>query len=52
MAQIYEENLVIKLSILTKDGKSDPLITEEILNTVEQVVQQLAGNGVVVEVMV
>lgn len=52
MAKLVENVLVIKLSKLVKD--SDPLpsdiITDEVQLALEQVTQELAGEGVLVEV--
>jgi hypothetical protein len=52
MAKVYEEVIVIKLSKLTKDSESDhPSIANvEIEQTLEQVVQELVGDAVIVEV--
>jgi len=53
MAQIYEEVIVIKLSTLTKSNvivNRTPLATEEVISSIEQVVQELVGDNVVVEV--
>jgi hypothetical protein len=55
MAQIHEEVIVIKLSKLVKSGTvaaSDlaGIATEEILSALEQVVQELVGDSVIVEV--
>lgn len=50
MAKIYEEVIVLKLSKLTKDGTSEPIVNLEIIEALEQVAQQLVGEGVIVEV--
>jgi hypothetical protein len=53
MAQIYEEVIVIKLSTLTKSNvivNRTPLATEEVISSIEQVVQELVDDSVVVEV--
>lgn len=51
MAQIQEEVLVIKFSKLVKNSDSaDGIVTEEIINSLEQVAQELADKGVIVEV--
>lgn len=51
MAQIYEEVIVIKLSKLVKSGAgADSLASEEIVLALEQVVQELVGSSVIVEV--
>lgn len=49
MAKIYEENVLIRLSKLTKDGTSEPIVDKEIVSALEEVIQQLVGNNVVVE---
>ena len=51
MAKMIEEVIVIKLAKLVKD--SDPnvaIIAEDALLALEQVAQELAGDGVLVEV--
>ena len=51
MAKMIEEVIVIKLAKLVKD--SDPaehIVTEEAQLALEQVAQELAGDGVLVEV--
>ena len=52
MAQIQEERIVIKLSKLVKgDGASaEPLIEADLVKSLEQVVQELAGDTIIVEV--
>lgn len=51
MAKIHEEVIVIKLSKLVKDDAvSDIIASDETVLALEQVVQELAGPGVVVEV--
>lgn len=52
MAKIHEEVIVIKLSKLIKDTEQDSLhiANSEIQQTLEQVVQELVGDNVVVEV--
>lgn len=49
MAKIYEEHVLIKLSKLTKDGQSDPIVDKEIVAALEEVIQQLVGSNVIVE---
>ena len=52
MARIHEEVIVIKLSKLVKEGadvKSGALASEETVAALEQVTQELVGDGVVVE---
>lgn len=50
MAQILEENIVIKVSKLVKTGSSENLVSEETILALEQVAQELLGEGVIVEV--
>ena len=51
MAKMIEDVLVIKLSKLVKDSEvSDQIVTEDIHSALEQVAQELVGNGVLVEV--
>lgn len=52
MAKIVEDIIVIKFSKLAKDGDADGagVVNEEIQVALEQVAQELAGQGVVVEV--
>jgi len=53
MAKIVEENIVIKISSIVKDGAADetPHISDELLVTLETVVSEIVGSGVVVEVV-
>jgi len=51
MAKIHEEVVVIKLSKLVKTGEgAEPVASDEIIAAIEQVAQELVGNGVIVEV--
>ena len=51
MAKILEEVLVVKFSRLVKDdGTASIGVSPEIVSAIEQVAQELAGDGVVVEV--
>jgi hypothetical protein len=50
MAQILEENIVIKVSKLVKTGSLESLVSEETIMALEQVAQELLGDGVIVEV--
>lgn len=52
MAKIHEEVIVIKLSKLVKDDAAvgDLLASQDTVSALEQVAQELAGAGVVVEV--
>lgn len=54
MAKIQTETLVISFSRLVKDSDSDSadIVTNDVTIALEQVAQELAGAGVVVEVQV
>ena len=51
MAQIHEEVIVIKLSKLVKNkGENLGIADQDTINAVEQVVQELVGSNVIVEI--
>lgn len=50
MAQVIEENIVITVSKLVKSGAKENLVPEDTLMALEQVAQELLGDGVIVEV--
>ena len=51
MAKMIEEVIVIKLAKLVKDSDAaDAIVSEDTQLALEQVVQELAGDGVLVEV--
>lgn len=51
MAKIHEEVVVIKLSKLVKNGDgAGAVASDEIIAAIEQVAQELVGDGVIVEV--
>lgn len=53
MAQIVEEKIVVTISTITKNGAvvlPDNKINDELLQTLESVLQELVGEDVVVEV--
>lgn len=50
MAQVIEENIVITVSKLVKSGTNEALVPEDTLVALEQVAQELLGDGVIVEV--
>lgn len=54
MARVHTEVLVVKLSKLTKDTDQDvdSSLSDELVAAIEQVAQELAPQGVVVEVEV
>ena len=51
MAKIYEEVLVIKVSKLISDKESNPktIISNDVVENIEAVVQELVGDSVIVE---
>lgn len=51
MAQIIEENIVIKISRLARDGSdTKSVVTAETLQALEQVTQELVGSAAIVEI--
>lgn len=50
MAQIIEENVVIKISKLVKTGTDEVLVQPETVQALEAVAQELLGDSVIVEV--
>ena len=52
VAKIIEQIIVIKLSKLTKndDDRDTTLVTDDIVAALEQVAQELAEDGVIVEI--
>lgn len=50
MAKIIEENIVIKVSKLVKNGGDENLVPAETVQALEQVAQELLGDAVIVEV--
>lgn len=52
MAKIVEDVVLIKFSRLVKDGAADsPLISEEVSSSIEQVVQEIVGDSIIVEIV-
>lgn len=52
MAKIVEELLIIKLSRLAKDkDDTEDLLDKQAINNIEQVIQELLGDSVVVEIV-
>jgi hypothetical protein len=51
MAKIVEEVIVVKVSRLVKDGAPEQTspFTDEVLSAIEQVTQELVGDGYVAE---
>jgi len=51
MAKIVSDNIIIKVSRIAKDNEQpSSVVNAEITGTLEEVVQQLVGDGAVVEV--
>jgi len=52
MAKIIEDVIVIKFSKIVKDSDSEvsPIAGHDVQQALEQVAQELVGNGVVVEI--
>jgi hypothetical protein len=51
MAKIIEDIIIVKLSTLVKeDSELATVVTDEVQQSLEHIVQQLVGNTVVVEV--
>ncbi len=51
MAKIVSDAVVIEISRIAKDDQDlGPVVDAEMVATLEQVVQQLVGDGVIVEV--
>lgn len=51
MAKIVEDKIVIDISRIAKDNDElGSVVNDELIVTLEQVVQQLVGDGAVVEV--
>ena len=51
MARIHSDAIVIEVSRIDKDDQHlESIVNDEIVATLEQVVQQLVGEGAVVEV--
>ena len=52
MAKIHEEIVVIKLSKLVKDSdQAAPIANDEVVAALASVAEELAGQGVIVEVV-
>jgi hypothetical protein len=51
MAKLHEEVLVIKVSKLLKDSENTTeIVSNEVLHSLEAVVEELAGAGTLVEI--
>ena len=52
MAKIQEQVIVVKLSKLVKDGDSSGInITDDLVQSIEAIAQELVESGVIVEVI-
>lgn len=52
MAKIIEELVVVRFSKIVKDTeKNKTLVSAELMQTLEQVVQEIAGEAILVEVI-
>lgn len=53
MAKIVEDAVIIKFSKIVKSNENEikEIVTQEIQHALEQVAQELVGEGVIVEVM-
>jgi hypothetical protein len=50
MAKIQQETLTLKLSKLVRDSDSEEsILTQDLIEQVEQIVQELVGKDVIVE---
>lgn len=53
MAHMHEEVIVVKVSKLVKDGaESSVSLSNEVIASLEEVVQELVGSGALVEIQV
>jgi hypothetical protein len=51
MAKLHEELIVVKVSKLLKDNEPvSPIMSAETVTSLEAVIQELAGQGVLVEI--
>jgi len=50
MAKIVEQNIVVRVSKLARDGDQPALVSAEQLAALEQVAQEIMGESVIVEV--
>ena len=52
MAQVHEEIIAIKVSTLVKDSeKGESFVTDDMIDTLEEAVAALVGDGHIVEVI-
>lgn len=53
MAKLHEEVIVVKISKLLKDNEApSTLLNDDVVQSLEAVVQELAGAGTLVEIQV
>lgn len=51
MAKLHEEIIIVKLSKLLKDSEdTSPIMAQDTVTSLEAVIQELAGAGVLVEI--
>lgn len=51
MAKLHEEIIVIKVSKLLKDAENtETIMSPEVVNSLEAVIQELAGSNILVEI--
>ena len=50
MAKILEQTLTIKLSKLVKDDDYSKVSTEDLVASLESIVQELVGSNIVIEI--
>ena len=49
MAKIQEEHIIIRVSCLVREGQERELVSASMIQSLEQVAQELLGDSVVVE---
>ena len=54
MAKIIEDTLIIKFSKIVKDNDTVPdvVLSNDNINAIEQVAQELVGDGTIVEIQI
>lgn len=51
MAKLHEQIIIVKVSRLLKDTEQpQPIMSDDVMGSLEQVVQELAGSNVLVEI--
>ncbi len=49
--KIVSENLVIKVSKLSKDGSTESFVGEDVIGKIDEMLSVLFGDGIVAEIM-